>query len=62
MSSVVFGISGITGSLLGGVIFQGFGGAVLFRGSALMVLIGLGLFLAAGGMLRARSAGEGPPG
>lgn len=54
MNSVVFGISGITGSLAGGVIFERFGGAGLFRSSALLVLLGLGVFLAAGKTLARR--------
>ena len=61
MSSMVFGFSGITGALVGGLIFQQFGGVTLFRGSALMVLAGLGLFLASGQMLRAPQTREAPP-
>ena len=61
MSSMVFGFSGITGALVGGLIFQQFGGVTLFRGSALMVLGGLGLFLASGLTLGAPQAEKAPP-
>ncbi len=54
MSSVVMGLSGITGSLAGGVLFEQFGGHVLFRISALAVLAGLALFLFAGRQFIAR--------
>jgi PPP family 3-phenylpropionic acid transporter len=56
MNSVVFGISGICGSLVGGVLFERYGGVLLFRSSALMVLAGLVIFLTLGRRLNQTSA------
>ncbi|MBI4928733.1 MAG: MFS transporter [Anaerolineae bacterium] len=54
VSSMVMGLSGIVGSLAGGVLFERLGGAGLFRVSALAVLGGLVLFLAAWKAMHAR--------
>ena len=54
MSSVVMGLSGMTGALAGGFLFQHLGAPAMFRISALAVLIGLIVFLVTGRLLRQR--------